>query len=900
MPSALDYQSVLLRIPVRVLISRIGLIVAILVAVASPLSFWLLSANHLKHDLEFKAKLNSDRIARLIFANETLWQYQGIRIAELIELGNASSEPIRQIVRTGSGSAVTQLGYLQDGPSVSAVQPIVVRGQTVGHVELATSLWPSIYLTMLVGMLSSLLGLAVFYVLRVLPISALDRAMGDLEAANAEVRSVNAALELKNSELSGFNEGLEKLVAERTEEAKAAAEQAKQASQVKSAFLASMSHEIRTPMNGVLGMADLLTRTPLSIHQQRLVTTINHSARTLLKIINDILDFSRIEAGKLELDEQEFNLAQCVESAVELLAEDAYKKQLELNVLLPSMLPAFVVGDMGRLRQVLVNLIGNAVKFTKEGEVTVRVAECGERDGKSVIRISVADTGIGIDAAAKERLFMPFSQADSSISRGFGGTGLGLSITSSIVGMMGGEVSLDSEIGKGTTVSFEVLVAKSDRNSGPEVVCPVVIRGQRVLVVDDRAVNREIVCSYLQDCGALTETANSAEEALALLKASVADNREFALAVLDMIMPGVNGLELARRIRAAPELGETRLIMVTSLSWKGDSKSARDAGIGEFLSKPIRRGELLDAVRRCFAAQVIPVQLADLSSIRSFEALPASASASRGALARLRVLVAEDNPVNQEVAREYAMSLGCECVIADNGRLAVEAYAASKFDVVLMDCQMPEMDGLTACRKIRDLERERGGVRTPIIAVTANAYDSDRMMCLAADMDDFMGKPFTEDQLADVLLKWCGANLGDAAEAGQSELDTAARDELDAVETLDVSALGAFEKQRTGMAARLAEMFLMTAPKSVRQIMMSIVEADHDKIAVLAHGLKSSSANIGALELQRLAVIIENQALEKSELGQCLATAVKLENEICKVETALSRTSWLMDTRKAG
>ena len=677
---------------------------------------------------------------------------------------------------------------------------------------------------------------------------------------------------------------------------KQAEEELKEATQAKSMFLASMSHEIRTPMNGVLGMADLLMRTQLTTHQQRLVSTINQSARTLLTIINDILDFSRIEAQKLELDNQEFELRQCVESAIEILAEEAYKKHLELNLLLPSSLPVFVIGDTGRLRQVLVNLIGNAVKFTREGEVTLRVTDCGEREGKTIIGFSVSDTGIGIDKATQERLFKPFSQADSSVSRSYGGTGLGLSITQNLVRMMEGQIKLESEIGKGTTVTFEIVLAKSARTDFPRIAPPSIIHGKRVLVVDDRAVNREIICSYLQDCGALIETAGSAEEALLLMRDRAASNRAFDMALLDMIMPGVNGLELARRIKAAPELADVRLIMITSLSWKGDSKVARDVGIGELLSKPIRRSELLEAVQKSYSAPAIPAFLSGPA--------PQPAAATCGPLAGLRVLLAEDNPVNQEVAREYAMSLGCDIHVADNGRIAVETFSTSTFGVVLMDCQMPEMDGLTACRKIRAIERERGLARTPVIAVTANAYDSDRMMCLAADMDDFIGKPFTQDQLADMLTKWVQPKASPVEEnpdtsAAPSRSVNEAVNEASA-ETLDPTALRAFEHQRSGMAARLAEIFLLTAPKAVRQIMMAIVEGNHERIQTAAHGLKSSSANMGAQELKRLAEWIETQARKTDPMSDCLATALRLEAEMCNVESALAKTSWLADKRKAG
>ena len=723
-------------------------------------------------------------------------------------------------------------------------------------------------------------------VLRILPLAALDRTLADLELANAGVKAAYAALEQKNAELGQFNRDLEKLVAARTAEARAAAEEARKASEVKSAFLANMSHEIRTPMNAVFGMADLLSRTDLSTQQRRLVTTINQSATTLLTIINDILDLSRIEAGKFELSVQDFDLRECVEGVVEAFAQEAQRKGLDLNLLLPLSVPLLVKGDAGRLRQVLTNLIGNAMKFTSEGEVSVRLELLDAREGRSVIRFTVSDTGIGIDPAVKSILFKPFVQADSSISRRFGGTGLGLSISQHLVQMMDGEIALDSTVGKGTTVTFTVRLAQGEGAQVKLPVCPTVIREQRVLVVDDRDTNRQIICSYLTDCEARPETAASAEEALAAMHQAANEGNPFVLAVVDMIMPGINGLELARRVKADPLLAGMPLIMVTSLSWKADNETAREAGISDLLTKPVRRADLLEAVRKAFGV----ASAGDGALAAAKGSTPGGRDAFKGA----RVLVAEDNPVNQEVMREYASLLGCDAEIAENGRIAVAAFETGRFDVILMDCQMPEMDGLAACRRIREIERQAGRPRTPVIAVTANAYGSDRAMCLAADMDDFMSKPFTEAQLAATLARWLNAAKARASEPESGRASDAAGAEGPAQKhaTLDQSKLAQFEKRKAGMAARLAELFLSTAPKSARQIMNAVVEDDHEKIRAAAHSLRSASANIGAAELARLAGVMEEQARSKQPMPACLMQAALIEAELCSVENELGRIDW--------
>ncbi len=693
------------------------------------------------------------------------------------------------------------------------------------------------------------------------------------------IRAEKARAE-QNTKLAAFNAQLERKVAERTQEAEEAAERAQEASRAKSVFLASMSHEIRTPMNGVLGMTDLLIRSDLTTHQRRLVNTINQSGLTLLALINDILDHSRIEAGKLELDLQDFDLRACVEGAMEILSEEAHRKSLEMTLLMPPTLPTSLFGDASRLRQVLVNLIGNAVKFTSEGQVCVRVWSSGKKNGKIALSFSVMDTGIGISPEAQKILFNPFAQADSSITRRFGGTGLGLSISHSLVRMMGGEMTLASKPGEGTTVSFEIALAQGQSTSDVSSEDRKLANDLRVLVVDDRKANCEVINCYLSEMGAQPQNAANGHEALEKIKAAQNAGTPYSLAIIDMIMPGMNGLELARRIREDSQTHDTRLILLTSLSWKGDRQTSRKHGISEFLSKPVRYRELVDAVESCMSGSP-PAVTRRPKPDQTIE---------KDKYSGMKVLLAEDNLVNQEVMREYASALGCQIAVADNGREAVDLFSKGAFDIVLMDCQMPEMDGLTACRKIRDLERSRNSHRTPVVAVTANAYESDRLMCMEAEMDDVLTKPCKLSDIAATLDRW-GSHTDSQQANGKNGQPTSTECNLED-QVFDPSPIQSMEECSTGAAVRLVDLYLSTAPKLVRQILTSIADKDRNAVGTAAHSLKSSSASIGAMRMAQLAKRIETAAREKTAIPEILLIASKLEGALSEVEVALERAPW--------
>ncbi len=625
-----------------------------------------------------------------------------------------------------------------------------------------------------------------------------------------------------------------------------ARDQAVEAAKFKSQFLANMSHEIRTPMNAVIGVSDLLMKTNLSQDQREYANMIRDSASNLLKIVNDILDFSKVEAGKVQLELCDLDLVQVIEGAAELLAEKAHQKKLSLMTFVQPQIPRTLIGDPTRLRQIILNLVSNAIKFTECGEVFIH-AMLERKEDNDHIKIMIKDTGIGVPQDVQKQIFSPFTQADNSVSRKYGGTGLGLSICRKLVELMGGEIGLESEDGKGTTVWFTFPMETSNQQDASEPLPD--LSAVRMLLVDGPNSATKVVHSYAKNWGIKCDTAESGSAASALLQSAFEKDSPYHMVVLESTLPDMRAEEFASRLADETYAGETKIILFNSIG-PSNAPSSFHTFAG-YLTAPMKQSMLLDCIANVSSKQA---QAPNKSSL-------ASKTAAQTEAVR-HILIAEDNHVNQRVAVLQLRQIGFTADVVSNGEEAVAAMRSTNYDLVLMDCQMPIMDGFEATREIRKAEI-RTGHHIPIVAMTAHAMEGDREKCIAEGMDDYISKPVNPVVLSAILEKWLQIELEKPREKTKEEVIPKRCWNADSAPPLDLQKLKELCPEYDDVE-RMVDMFMTSVERLLKNLNIAIQDHDMIRIRSVSYELTGACVSVGADELSAIGESLQKISLEKN------------------------------------
>ena len=691
-------------------------------------------------------------------------------------------------------------------------------------------------------------------------------------------------IQQRDSQLQEARDALEMRVEKRTRDLVTAnnrlamaMQDAQQAACSKSEFLANMSHEIRTPMNGVLGMLDLILREKLNETARKYSKIAMDSAKSLLTIIDDILDFSKIEAGKLELEIIDFDLIGMVENVAEINSHPASEKGVQLYTFIDGEVPSRVRGDPGRVRQVLTNIVGNAIKFTDGGEITIRVKVDQELQDGIFLEFSVADTGIGIPADRLDSIFGTFEQADGSTTRKYGGTGLGLAISKKLVDMMGGDISVKSAVGKGTTFLFTVNFENHSEGLPETIRVLEDVAGLRVLVVDDHATNRMILCQYLSRWKCDVVAAEDGEQGLKMLSQAIDRGEPFDVALVDYRMPGMDGLEFAEKVQEDSSLEQTNMVLLTSLGQRGEASKSRDTGFSGYLTKPVRLSELVDCIRMVMGEE---------QRVGDSKEGPKTGFVTRHQLHeelrdRLRILVVEDNEINRLLVMALLEDTKSWIDIANDGMEAVQAFEPEKYDLILMDCQMPRMSGYEATEEIRKLEM--GESHVPIIALTAHVLPEEKEKCIASGMDDYLPKPIDRDALLSKIADW-------TASGPRKPTEKVNEDDLSHPPSAKTFEYEAVLKRCMGnkeLVKKLCLKFAAGTGDDLAELEKAVSEDDSTLAGQIAHRIKGAAANLAAHQVQEHASGIE-LATRSDDLSHTLEGLPALRTAMDKFKTEVN------------